>query len=196
MAVMNKRILIQDLIDRTELLQEAVQKFLRLDEEELNYKPLENQWSIAETFEHVTITHAIYLKYIHERIDHAKESDTDQYRSGWFGDWCYDKMMPRPDGTIYKLKAPKILQPSLSEKISGRDIINKFLRQVNDIQHILEHSYNLNLERTRIPFSFTKLLSLRLGDNYRFLVAHCERHLLQANKLLEQLQTRKSAIAV
>lgn len=195
MALMNKRILIQDLIDRTELIQEAVQKFFRLDEEELNYKSSAERWSIAEIFEHLNLTQHIYLKYIHERVDNAQGSESELYKSGWLGDWYYEKMTPKPDGSVYKIKASKIVQPA-SSTLEGKIVLNKFFKQIHDIQHVLEHSYNLNLEKTRIPFSFTKLFSLRLGDNLRCMVAHCERHLLQANKVLEEIQNRKSAIAV
>jgi hypothetical protein len=194
MTLMNKRIMIQDLIDRTELLQEAVQKFFRLDEEEINFRPTAGKWSIAEIFDHLNITHEIYIKNIFDRIDEAPASDDQDYHSGWLGDWVYEKILPRQDGTVYKFKTPKMLQPQQGV-LDGHSVLKRFLRQINDIQHILENSYNLNLEKTRIPFPFSRLISLRLGDSFRFMIAHCERHLLQANKVRDQLQNRK-AIAV
>jgi hypothetical protein len=63
------------------------------------------------------------------------------------------------------------------------------MKQLDEFDHVLELSQYVDLQKIKIPFSFTKLLKLRLGDNLRFIVAHNERHLMQAQKILKQLPT-------
>jgi hypothetical protein len=86
------------------------------------------------------------------------------------------------------MKAPKFLHPSTS-KLDGAAVLEKYMHQLDEFDHILELSQYVDLQKVKIPFSFTKLFKLRLGDNLRFIVAHNERHLLQAQQLLKQIPT-------
>lgn len=49
---------------------------------------------------------------------------------------------------------------------------------------ILRHSATKDLRRIRIPFHFIPFLHFSLGETLRFLIAHNERHLLQAQRLV------------
>src|ERR1700730_4863976 len=108
MPVFNKQNLLAELIDRTELIISNTQCFLRLTNEQLNHKPAPDKWSIAEVFEHLNITLEIYINAILAKITNAEDVNNGRtYKSGWLGDWFYDKNMPRPDGSVFKMKAPK-----------------------------------------------------------------------------------------
>lgn len=184
MAVFSKQGLITELLDRTELIKASTQSFLRLSEEQLNFKSDPGRWSIAEIFEHLNICHGIYLRSILSRITKAPDVKAgEKYRSSWLGDWVYEKIMPRADGSIFKIRARKALHAG-SGVLDGQDTLHRFLQQCDMIDDILRHVSTKNLQRIKIPFSFSKLLHLRLGDSLRYLVAHCERHLLQAHRVM------------
>lgn len=186
MAVFSKQSLITELLDRTELIKAGTQPFLRLTEEQLNYRPAPGKWSIAEIFGHLNLSHNIYIRCILSRITMAPDVKVENYRSGWLGDWIYDRIMPRPDGTVFKLKAPKALHATCGQQ-DGKEVLHGFLQQCDALDDILRHVYTKDLQRIRIPFSFIMLLNLRLGDNLRYLVAHSERHLLQAHRVMSAL---------
>ena len=186
MTVFNKQSLIAELLDRTELIKASTKPFLRLDEEQLNFRSGPHRWSIAEIFEHLNICNNIYIRSILSRITKAPDVKGEDYRSGWLGDWIYEKVMPRADGSVFKIRARKTTQAS-SLELNGQETLQRFLQQCDMIDDILRHVATKNLQSIRIPLSFSGLLHLRLGDNLRCLIAHNERHLLQAHRVMALL---------
>jgi hypothetical protein len=184
MAVFNKQGLITELLDRTELIKASTQPFLRLANDQLHHRPGPGKWSIIEIFGHLNITHDIYIRCILSRITLAPDVVSESYRSGWLGDWVYAKIMPRPDGSVFKLKALKS-HYAANGIVDGKEVLESFLRKCDAIDDILRHVSTKDLQRIKIPFSFSRVLRLRLGDNLRYLVAHSERHLLQAQRVLD-----------
>jgi hypothetical protein len=188
MTDFNKKDLLSGLHDRTEVVRNNLQPFLRLSNEDLNYKAAPDKWSVAEVFEHLNITHGIYLHAINEALKDAPINAKETFKSNWLGNFAYEKIIPREDGSIFKMKAPKFLHPTTS-RLNGASVLEKYMQQLDEFDHILELSQYVDLQKVKIPFSFTKLLKLRLGDNLRFIVAHNERHLLQAQRVLNALAT-------
>lgn len=187
MAVFSKQSLITELLDRTELIKASTQPFLRLTEQQLITSPATGKWSIAEIFGHLNIAHDLQLRGILTRITLAPDVKTEQYRSSWLGDLLYDRMMPRPDGTVFKLPSPRSFHAN-KEGLDGYDELQRFLQQCDALDDILRHVSTKDLQGIRIPLTFIKLLRLRLGDNLRFIIAHNERHLLQAHRVMRELQ--------
>jgi hypothetical protein len=186
MSTFNKKNLLSELHDRLELVRNNVQPFCRLSEEQLNSRAIPGKWSIAEIFEHLNITHGLYLRAINNVMADAPINNKDKFNSGWMGNLFYNIIMPRPDGTVFKLKAPKKLH-SKTVQLNGREVLGKFLQQIDEFDHILELSAYVDLQKVKIPLSFTNLVKLRLGDILRFIAAHSERHLLQAQRVMKKL---------
>jgi hypothetical protein len=181
MAVYSKQGLLTELLDRTELIKASTQPFLRLTNDQLHHRPGPGKWSIVEIFGHLNITHDIYIRSILSRITLAPDVQTSSYRSGWLGDLVYQKIMPRADGSVFKLKALKTHRADGAVE-DGKEVLESFLSKCDSIDDILRHVSTKDLQRIKIPFSFSRILRLRLGDNLRYLVAHGERHLLQAQR--------------
>lgn len=70
-----------------------------------------------------------------------------------------------------------------NQKLSKRSI-EKLTENFLNFISILEQSKSTDLGKIRIPTSFSKLIKLKLGDTFLFIVNHNERHILQAEKLL------------
>lgn len=186
MAVFSKQSLITELLDRIELIKASTQPFLRLTEQQLNFSPGPNKWSIAEVFGHLNIAHDVYIRCILSRITLAPDVKTDSYRSGWLGDLLYEKIMPRADGSVFKIPSPRSFHAN-KEGLDGHEELQRFLQQCDALDDILRHVSTKDLQGIKIPFSFTRFLRLRLGDNLRYLIAHNERHLLQAHRVMRLL---------
>ncbi len=186
MNAFHKKTLLNELHDRLEVVRNNMQPFLKLLPAQLHWKPAPDKWSIVEIFEHLNITHGIYLKSINTALGDAPIHARETFKSNLLGKWSYDFIMPREDGSVFKLRAPKFLQANGAD-LDGTKVLAAFMKQLDDFDHILELSRYVDLQKIKIPFSFTKLLKLQLGDNLRFIVAHNERHLLQAQKVLAML---------
>lgn len=185
MAVFSRQGLITELLDRITLIKASTQPFLRLTDQQLISSPGQGKWSIAEIFGHLNITHDIYVRIILSRITKAPDVNKEHFKSSWLGEWIYRYIMPRADGSVFKLKAPRNCH-AVKEGLNGMEELHRFLHQCDAIDDILRHVATKDLNAIRIPFSFSRLrlLHLRLGDNLRYIVAHNERHLLQAHRVM------------
>lgn len=182
MATFSRQGLITELLDRTELLKASTKPFFRLTDDQLLYRPAPDKWSIAEIFTHLNLSMDQTVRNILSRITLAPDHRGDEYRSGWLGDWLYERIMPRADGSLFKLKALATHLPE-GRQVEAREALEAFQRHCDALDDILRHACTKDLRRIRIPFYFNGIISLRLGDMLRFLVAHGERHLLQAQRV-------------
>ena len=183
MALFSRTTLITDLLDRTELLKVNTRAFGRLTNEQLGWSPGTGKWSIPEIYAHLNLCLDQSIRLILSRITLAPDSPSDVYRSGLLGDWIYDRAMPRPDGSVLKLKARKAWCADKAT-IDAREELDLFEHNCDALDDILRHASTKDLRKIMIPFYFPRLIQLRLGDLLRYLVAHGERHLLQAQKVM------------
>ncbi|MBS1605605.1 MAG: DinB family protein [Bacteroidetes bacterium] len=183
MASTSRQGLITELLDRTELVKACSQLFFRLSDDQLHHRPGPGKWSIAEVFGHLNLSHDQYIRTILPRITLAPDYPSDRYVSGWLGEWIYEKVKPRANGTIFKLKTLKSWYAS-GETLDAREVLESFQRKCDALDDILRHAATKNLQRIRVPFYFSRPVRLRLGDTLRILVAHSERHLLQAQRIM------------
>jgi len=183
MAVFSRQGLITELLDRTELIKAGSATFLRLTDDQLGFSPGPGAWSIVEVFSHLNLSNEIYIRYILPRITLAPDRPLDEFRSSWLGDWAYDKIIPRPDGSVLKMKTAKSVRP-IRPNAEYKEVLYSFHRTCDALDDILRHSATKDLRRIRIPFHFVPFLHFGLGETMRFLIAHNERHLLQAQRLV------------
>jgi hypothetical protein len=183
MAVFSRQGLITELLDRTELIKAGSATFLRLTDEQLGFSPGPGTWSIVEVFSHLNRSNEIYFRYILPRVTLAPDQELDEFRSSWLGDWAYDKIIPRPDGSVWKMKTAKSVLPVRPNE-DCKEVLHAFHRNCDALDDILRHSATKDLRRIRIPFHFVPFLHFSLGETLRFLIAHNERHLLQAQRLV------------
>ena len=186
MSLFDKQSLLSELTDRTEVITSNAKSFLRLSEEEMHFKPSPQTWSIAEIYGHLNITNRIYVSSIFKKITISKDVDISHCKSGWLGDWVYQKLMPRADGTVYKARSPKNYRAS-EKKQNAFAVVHEFIERQDELYDILQHASTKDLDRITIPFYFSKLLKFSLCDTLRFIVAHNERHLMQAHHVMEQI---------
>lgn len=183
MAVYSRQGFIAELLDRTEVIKAGTQPFLRLTDQQLEFQPAPGKWSIVEVFGHLNLSNDIYIRSILQRVTRAEDSPLDAFRSSWLGEWAYEKIVPRPDGTVLKMRSAKSVRPVRTAE-GGKEVIETFLRACDAMDDILRHSATKDLRRIRVPFHFVPLLHFSLGETLRFLIAHNERHLLQAQRLV------------
>lgn len=179
----NSKELIEELITITEQAADAAKKFKNLSTEQLNYRSAPGKWSILECIEHLNRYGDFYLPEIEQRIL-AQQNKTYSlvFKSGILGNYFANLM--RPDqGQIKKMGTPKDKNP-LHANLSVT-VIDRFIKQQERMISLLRMARVVDLTRTKTAISLTKLLKLRLGDTFRFVIYHVERHILQAQNVLK-----------
>ncbi|RTQ49155.1 DinB family protein [Hymenobacter gummosus] len=162
----------------------AQARFRPLAEDQLNRGPAPGKWSVGQCLEHLNIIGGLYLPVMNQRIRRALERGTqpaDTVKHGYFGKKLTDSMLV--PAREKPLKTPQQYAPSGSRL--PRTVVEVFLRQLDDLDHQLQQARKINANAVRIPNVIFPLLRLRLTDQFAFLVAHLQRHVAQAERVLD-----------
>lgn len=180
---------LNDLRHRTRELRNDVQKnFYFLETEELRRRPSPKKWSIIEVFAHINLTQHHYIKSISKALMEAPEVNHDEVQLSWMGKQLEAAMQPR-DGVIrWKMKTFAKIDPvkrakkgiALDEKVIFRDFIN----DVEELEELMLKAYDVDISAVKVP-TVLPFLKINVADAFAFNLAHTERHLLQAKRVLE-----------
>jgi len=174
---------IEDLLALTENAASAARKFKGLSETQLNFKEHPEKWSILECLEHLNRYGEFYLPEIEKALlSHKVKSASPVYKSGILGNH-FANLMKVKNGKVIKMKTPGDKNPSGSQLTAVT--IDRFLKQLELLKSLLDQSRHADLTKTKVPISLTNFIKLRLGDTLRFFVYHIERHVIQAEKVLQ-----------
>ena len=55
---------------------------------------------------------------------------------------------------------------------------------------LLSLAHDKNLNNIRIPISINKWIKIKLGDTFRFVIYHNERHIQQAKRVLKETNSK------
>jgi uncharacterized damage-inducible protein DinB len=173
----------------------AAEHFRGIDKIKLNYPPAEGSWSVVQVLEHLNMYNRHYLPAIEKSVAIIPKEWNAWFVPGFFGDYFTRMMMP---GNVYevknKMKAPKGYRPDAT--LNSEAVLDEFIQHQNKLLHLLEVSRKRNLNEIRIPITISSLVKLKLGDTFRFLVAHEQRHMLQARNALKSLGLSTSQFPV
>ncbi|MCA9740698.1 MAG: DinB family protein [Deferribacteres bacterium] len=171
---------------------EASAHFSKLDNQQLNFKPADNTWSIGQCLDHIITTNRQYFEMLKPMISGWRDKNqvrSKPFRSGLFGNFFVNSMKPNPKR---KLKSPDIFLPAQSEVT--KTILNDFERNLQQVLQLLQHADGADLNRIKVTSPVTRLIRFRLGDCFNVLVTHSERHTAQARGVLAAPQFPGGAV--
>ncbi len=170
--------LIQTLTASTHDIINRVQKLKDLSLDELNARPSQESWSILECLEHLNLYGDFYIPEISKRMENSlKDSDTI-FKSGLLGNYFANSMKPKLK--LNKMKTFKDKNPAGSRL--DESVIDRFLDQQDQMLALLGQAKSKNLTKVKTAITISTLIKLRLGDTFRVIVYHNERHLIQAER--------------
>jgi hypothetical protein len=157
------------------------------DPETLMKQPGENRWSVAQIIEHLNSYGRYYLPRIKTSLAETNHVSSAYYTPGWLGDYFTKSMLPKNNGQVTnKMQAPKDHRPS--NDIDNRSVLEEFLQQEYLLLELLDKAETVNLEKIRIPISISRFIKLKLGDTFRFLIAHHQRHFVQIENTKNEIK--------
>jgi hypothetical protein len=184
--------LLEDLQSDTRQIILATNYLLQEDPEKLTQQPAPGKWSAAQVIEHLNSYGRYYLPAIELAMNEASVSPDPIFTPGWLGDYFTRTMLPGKNGEVAnKMQTPKGHRPSAN--IDSKPVIDEFLKQEQLLLDLLERAKRVNIARIRIPISLSRLVKLKLGDTFRFLVAHHQRHFVQVNNTLRAVKQTEAA---
>lgn len=184
METTHKKQLLETLENRVEgHLAVAIHQFQNLTEKELLQPATNGGWSIAQCLEHLNSYGDFYLPQIDKRLKVSVNHLTkDIFKSSWLGNYFIKMMEPTTGKKKYKAFKGHIPAPELD----AYAVVATFIEQQEQLLILLKKAEKVNLNAIRIPISITRLVKLKLGDVFQFIIAHNERHIQQAMRVHKQ----------
>jgi uncharacterized damage-inducible protein DinB len=164
----------------------ATTRLAQQDPELLMRQPGEGRWSVAQVIAHLNSYGRYYLPAIEAAINKNRYQKNDWFKPGWIGNYFTKMMLPGKNGQITnKMQSPKDHRPSAD--VHSKAVIDEFTLQQQWLLQLLERAKDTDIGRVRVPVSISKLIKLKLGDTFRFLIAHEQRHFVQVARTMREI---------
>lgn len=150
-------------------------------QQSLNARLTPDSWSVLECIEHLNRYGKFYLPEIEKRINASHYGPEPQFKSGLLGNYFAESMLPK--AKLNRMKTFKNMNP-IHSKLDG-NVLQIFISQQNKLLTLLADAEKVSLNKTKTSISISNLIKLKLGDTFRFLIYHNERHIQQAQRVLQ-----------
>jgi DinB superfamily len=180
------------LIDELETSDRRANDLARgLSPEQLNWKPTEDVWSVGQCLQHLYAANEVYLPAIAHALDNRALSPVQDLTPGWFGRW-FIRTYIEPSSRGKRARAPRKIAPAQQVDPSVLDL---FLRSNAVARDLVRRAGSHNVNRIRFRNPFIPLLRFTVGTGFEIVWRHQRRHLLQAERIAEQMaaESRESS---
>lgn len=149
-------------------------------------EPAARKWSVIQVLEHLNTYGDYYLVALEKSLENRKPAATN-FKPGWLGDYFTKLMLPTEEGVVKnKMQSPKNHRPA--KHPDAFPVLKTFLEQQHYLLDLLEKAKSKDIGSIRTPISLSKLIRLKTGDVFRFLIAHEQRHFVQIANTLAAVQ--------
>jgi len=176
--------LLQTIISESEASNAAASELVTgLNEEQLNWRPGAEKWSIAQCLDHLAVSSSKFDQYFETALGRGRSkwpvSSPPAYQPTRMGAWLIRQLEPV---TGRNLPAPKVFRPSSSD-IQGA--LQKLLDQQETFLNFVRSADGVDFNKTRLRSPVTPFMRYSLADAFVITVVHTRRHLGQARKVRE-----------
>jgi len=177
--------LLQTVVMGTEKNSDDAQRlFGDLSEDQLNWKPAPDRWSIAQCLDHLAVATDKFGPYLTAAIARGRAKypvpSSPVYQPSRLGGWLIKQLLPE---STRRVPAPKIFRPTETAPIHGA--LAHFLKAHNEFLGFVRQAEGLDYNKTRLRSPVTPLMRYSLADAFVITVVHGQRHLGQAQRVRE-----------
>lgn len=173
--------LLNDLKTMTQEHIQYAENLLQQSDAKLNFRVSEDSWSVLECLEHLNRYGNFYIPEVNRRIISSKTPFSADFKPGILGNYFAESMLPKEK--LNTMKTFKSMNPINSQL--DKKVVQEFIRQQKEWVELLEKAKNVAIHKVKTHISISKLIRLKLGDTFRFVIYHNHRHILQSQKVLK-----------
>lgn len=153
-----------------------------LDARQLNWRPDESRWSVAQCFQHLVTSNELALQASKDALGNAPRSLWQRIPAlpRLVGPALINSQAPTARG---KYKAPSRARPTASD-ISG-DILDRFIVQQRVLADWMGTLDERSAARAVMSSPFVRFVAYSVLDGCRLILAHEHRHIQQARRMTE-----------
>ena len=156
-----------------------------LFDKQINTRPADGGWSVAECLEHLCVTAEHYLPLIDDALESAEANELRKqppYKRSLLAAWLISQTEKVPPKL--KIRSPAAFRPV--NQHGAEQIRHRFASFQVRLTEAAKRANGLDLGRIKVPSPVTSLLKIPLGQAFRFIAAHQYRHLWQADQVIKE----------
>lgn len=156
--------------------------FGSLTNEQLNWKPSEKGWSVAQCLDHLIRSNIEFDGDWDKLLAGTRKNSFLENWSpltGFFGSLLVSSLAK--DSRKTKAPSKSIVPPSEVEP----GIVERFVANIDQLNKNIAACEHVDLRRTVLTSPFMGLITYRLDDAFSILVEHTKRHIRQAKRVTE-----------
>jgi uncharacterized damage-inducible protein DinB len=162
--------------------EDAQSKFGNLSDEQINWRPSAEGWSVGQCFEHLIKTNKLFYGEL-DKI--AGGTRKNSFWESWspltsFGGKFLIKSL-KSDARKFKAPTAAIVPPSEIEA----GIIEEFSKHQAEVIEKIKRTESVDWRKTVITSPFMKVMTYSFADGLQVVVEHEKRHLRQAERVLQ-----------
>lgn len=156
-------------------------------------QPGPGKWSAVQCLEHLNTYGRYYLPALDQAIKKAEKKGSrshPSFKSSWLGAYFTRLMQPGDDGQFRsKMKSPRDHVPAEVPDVVV--VFREFQEQQVYMENLLQRAASIDIARYTVPTSLSRFIRLSVGDTFGFMVAHIQRHVLQAENALAAIAPQR-----
>jgi len=177
-------------ISDTELVLKDFGKFKSLSEDQINWKPANGSWSIAECVDHLVVTNKLYLNEFEKQFA-GKQIKTDYSKAEVKHKWLCKFIIKGVDpANIKKSKTFPVFMPSMSNY--KKDVFDSFFEVQNNLINLVSSAKDLDLNKYAMSSPAAKIVKENFCDVLEIIRLHDRRHFNQAERVFNHLNFPKN----
>jgi hypothetical protein len=176
--------LLNQLIEDVKRIKESAAYFDSADKNKLVYCPEKGKWSVVQVIEHLNAYNRLYLPEIEKQLSVITRNNSSWFEPGFWGEKLIKAIKPT---NVFEIKNKKRTSSKYNfpNSLNVDTVLKEFNQQQDRLLFLLEQAKKKDLNKIRLPLTITKLVKLKLGDIFRFIIAHEQRHMIQARNTLK-----------
>lgn len=187
MAKFKSEDLLNSLAEDVRKVKECAEYFKNIEKNKMVYCPAKGKWSIVQTLEHVNAYNRIYLPQIERELSLInKDENASWFVPGFWGDMFTKMLRPKNVADVgFKMKTSRAF--TFPNSLNVDQVVQEYIDHQDHMLRLLELAKSRDLNKIKIPMSQLKSIRMKLGDVFRFLIAHEQRHMIQARNTLRSV---------
>lgn len=150
-----------------------------LTDEQLNWQPALDSWSVGQCLEHLCLTNEAYLASIDAALEGRPDSPVEQITPGWLSRW-FIRSFVEPSPNSKHASAPAKIRPAGHVDIG---VLDRFLADNRSCRELFVRTRGKDVNRIRFWNPFVPGIRFTVGTGFEIIAGHERRHLLQAERV-------------
>lgn len=170
------------LLQLQQIRQTVEQKMETLSESQIQWKPAPNQWSVLECLTHLNMVSQYYANQLKFKLEHTHKNENPplDFQMSFNGKVMLGFVDPK---SARKIPAPSMFKPK-PYHLDTPNVLKRYYTILQDLEEAIQKSNQLDWN-IKLQSPFTSWLKFRVGDVLIFTLAHQQRHINQALRVMQ-----------